>query len=100
MRCATRCSIRSSGSRPKRRRQTATPKQARRAAVSQRPGASSRALFDELGFLRHRRRRTFAEGEIELVAGPADMDDAALGEPPEQQFLGKRFLDVLLDDAA
>src|SRR5258708_29160757 len=57
-------------------------------------------LFDELGLLRHRRRRALAEGEVELVADPADMDDAALGEAPEEQLLGQRLLDVLLDDAA
>src|SRR5882672_12069231 len=61
---------------------------------------SSTDLLDELGLLWHRRRRSLAEREVELVANPCDTHDTALGEASEQQFLGERLLDVLLDDAA
>src|SRR5258708_23767091 len=45
-------------------------------------------------------RRRLGEGEAELVALAGDPDDAALGELAEEQLLGERLLDVLLNDAA
>src|SRR6185437_6590318 len=48
---------------------------------------------------RRRARRRLDERESQLVALAGDADDAALGQLAEQQLLGERLLDVLLDDA-
>ena len=60
------------------------------------------ASFHQLGLLgADRRCRAFLEGEGQLVVVRRcrDPDDAALGQLAEQQLLGERLLDVLLDDA-
>src|SRR5690242_5276945 len=71
------------------------------------PAGSRRSetkLFDQLGFLRlgFARGGALAADEDQLVGllVHRDADDAALGERAEQQFLGERLFDVLLDDPA
>src|ERR1700730_9723693 len=63
-------------------------------------GASEPSGLDRLQLLRYRRARwCFGVGEGELVAVAGDAHDAAFGELAEQQLLGQRLLDVLLDYA-
>lgn len=47
-----------------------------------------------------RARRGLGEGEGELLVLHREMDHAAANQRAEQQLLGERFLDMLLDDAA
>src|SRR6202011_3424988 len=60
----------------------------------------ARLRLDRLQLLGCRGARwCFGVGEGELVAVAGDAHDAAFGELAEQQLLGQRLLDVLLDYA-